>query len=64
MSSARVNYTPRPDTTSNIEVNALAAIYRFILFETNASKRAARPTAPTEAKGPESDRPAERILPQ
>jgi hypothetical protein len=27
----RIRYTPRPDTTPETELNALAAVYRFIL---------------------------------
>jgi len=64
MSDPHVTYTPRPDATPEAEVDALAAVYRYLLFETDASKRAARPTAPNETKGLEHDRPAQRILPQ
>jgi hypothetical protein len=63
MSDPRVTYSPRPDSTPEAELDALAAVYRYLLFETDASKRAARPTAPNEAKGLEHDRPAQRILP-
>jgi hypothetical protein len=59
MSSVRIIYTPRPDTTPESEVSALAAIYKFAL----AKQRAAHPAAPNEAKGSENDRPAKRILP-
>ena len=64
MSDPRITYTPRPDATPEGERVALAEVYRYLLFESDASKRAARPTAPNETKGPEHDRPAQRILPQ
>jgi hypothetical protein len=43
MDSARIVYVPRPDATPESELNALAAVYRFILFDSHASKKA-RPT--------------------
>jgi hypothetical protein len=50
MSSARITYTPRPDATPESELDALAAIYKFVL-ECHASKKAADPTGdPNEAK--------------
>jgi hypothetical protein len=33
MSSTRIVYTPRPDTTPEAELDTLAAIYRFLLLE-------------------------------
>ena len=47
MSSARITYSLRPDTTPEAEVNVLANCYRFILFGGNASKQeAAESTQP------------------
>ena len=46
MSSTRITYTPRPDATPEGELNALAAVYRFILFESSASKKGGLDTAP------------------
>jgi hypothetical protein len=43
MSSARITYTPRPDATPESELDALVAIYKFVL-ECHASKKAADPT--------------------
>ena len=37
----RLIYTPRPDATPESELSALAAVYRFCLFESNAGKKAA-----------------------
>ena len=46
MSSARVTYSPRADTSLEPEISALAAVYRFVLFESEASKKTAE-RAPT-----------------
>jgi len=63
MSSARITYTPRPDATPESELDALAAIYKFIL-ECHASKKAADPTGdPNEVKEVEAVDP-EQSLPQ
>jgi len=43
MSSARITYTPRPDATRESELDALAAVYKFVL-ECHASKKGADPT--------------------
>lgn len=37
-----IAYTPRSDATPEGEIATLASIYRFILFESSASKEAAR----------------------
>jgi hypothetical protein len=39
----RIVYTERPDTDPEAELSALINAYRFILFESNASKKAAEP---------------------
>jgi hypothetical protein len=33
MANPSLTYTPRPDTTPEAEVNALASVYRFLLLE-------------------------------
>ena len=33
MDNPSLTYTPRPDTTPEAEVNALASVYRFLLLE-------------------------------
>ena len=38
MSSARITYSQRPDATPEAEPAVLAAIYRFVLFESKAGK--------------------------
>lgn len=64
MSEARIIYTPRPDATPESEAAALAAVYRFILFESSARKEAAHPGSPDDAKeGSRDDSRARAILP-
>ena len=64
MSSARIVYTPRSDATPEGEIAALASVYRFILFESSASKEAAHPGSPDDAKeGSRDDSRARAILP-
>jgi hypothetical protein len=46
----RIAYSPRPDATPEAELNALVAIYRYIIFESSASKEAARPGGPDDVK--------------
>jgi hypothetical protein len=48
MSNPRIIYTPRPGATPEGEVAALVSIYRFILFESSARKKAARPGGPDD----------------
>jgi hypothetical protein len=65
MSSPRITYTPRPDATPEGEISALAAVYRFILFESRASKEAARPGDLDDAKvRSKGDSRAKRIIPE
>jgi hypothetical protein len=40
-------YAPRPDATPEAELDALAACYRFILFESRA-KEGGAPAAPND----------------
>ena len=55
MNGARIIYTPRPDATPEAELDALAAIYCFVLTQSGASKRvteqALSPTAATTTEG-------------
>lgn len=44
MSDPRIAYAPRPDTTAEAELNALAGVYRFIL-DCHAKKNAAGVTS-------------------
>ena len=46
MNSPRVTYTPRADTTKEAELNALVAVYRFLLFEISRAKTKAAEPAP------------------
>ena len=45
MSCVRITYTPRHDATPELELDALAAIYRFIHFERSARNEGGIETA-------------------
>ncbi len=63
MSNPRIIYRPRPDTTPESELNALAAVYRFIL-DCKAKKEAAPASRSDDAmKGSKHDR-ATGIIPE
>lgn len=55
MNGARIIYTPRPDATPEAELDALAAIYCFVLTQSGASKevteQALSPTAAMTTEG-------------
>ena len=53
MSSPRISYTPRPDTTPEGELNALAAVYRLILDSKKAAPES-RPDAEERSKNDSS----------
>lgn len=40
-SEARILYTPRSDAQAQMELDAVSRVLKFILFERNASKKAA-----------------------
>jgi hypothetical protein len=61
--SSRVIYRPRADATPKSELSALVAVYRFIIFDCHAKKKAARPGGLDDAEGPESDRTDTEIIP-
>ena len=43
MDSPRITYISRPDATPEAELSALANVYRFVLFKSNASQKAVEP---------------------
>jgi hypothetical protein len=49
-SEVEITYTSRLDVTSEGELNALAAVYRFIL-DCRREKKGTRPGAPDDAEG-------------
>jgi hypothetical protein len=59
--SSDTRYTPRPDATLEGELDALAACYRFILFESKASKKGAHHGARERPERIKDD-PARSIL--
>jgi len=46
VSNPHIAYHPRPDATPQGELNALAAVYRFILFKSRSANRKAAEPAP------------------
>jgi hypothetical protein len=44
LTSSRLTYTPRPDTTPEAEISALASVYRFII-DSHANTNAAGVTS-------------------
>jgi hypothetical protein len=38
MDGVRLTYTPRPDAMPETELDALAAVYKFVLFDSQSSK--------------------------
>ena len=48
--SDSIVYTPRPDATPEGGLNTLASVYRFILFESSASKKGGPTTAQNDAE--------------
>jgi hypothetical protein len=49
-SEAQIVYVSRPDAVPSAEPGTLAAVYRFILFESRASKVGGTATAPDDPK--------------
>ena len=50
MSKPHVTYAPRAGTTSEEEVSALAAVYRFIVLDSHAEKKAVPDRRPDDAE--------------
>jgi hypothetical protein len=50
MDSPSLTYTPRPDSTPEAEVNALASVYRFLLLE-KGDRHDLTSEAATQAEG-------------
>ena len=53
-SATQIVYTPRPDTTPEAELSALATCFRYIL-DCHAKKEGGPYTAPDDRKGLEID---------
>ena len=47
-----ITYTPRPDVTCEAELDVFVAIYRFVLTESEASKKFAEQALSTTATTP------------
>ena len=64
MSNPRLIYTPRQDATPDDELNALADVYRFILFENSTRKEATRTGGPDDAERSPNEIRAKDIIPK
>ena len=54
MNSARIAYTPRPNTDPAAELNALTAVYSFCVQKHRESQKVVRPTPePNDRDGTE-----------
>ena len=60
----RLVYTPHQDATPESELNALASIYRFILFENGAKKEATRTGGPDDPERSLNEIRAKDIIPK
>jgi hypothetical protein len=63
VSAPHIIYVPRPDATPEAELNALAAVYRFILDDCRERKKAAPASRPKQPERTKDD-PARAILHQ
>ena len=64
MSNRRLIYTPHQDAIPEGELNALASIYRFILFENSTRKEATRTGGPDDAERSLNEIRAKGIIPK
>ncbi len=61
MSDPRITYSPRPDSTPEAELDALVAVYKFII-ECHESRKVADLTGdPNEVKEVEAIDPEQRL---
>jgi hypothetical protein len=60
-SATQILYTPRCDVTPDGELNALAAVYKFIL-DCRTKQEGGPPTAPDDAMKGSNDERARHIL--
>ncbi len=64
LSNPRLIYTPHRDATPEGELNALARIYRFILFENSTRKEATCTGGPDDAERSLNEIRAKDIIPK
>ena len=62
MSNNRLTYQPRPDATPESELDALVAVYAFVL-EAHATKKAAAPSGREDDVRKEKDAHIEDSIP-
>jgi hypothetical protein len=56
MSSQRITYVPRGDTSVKVQASILANIYALALQKHKDKNEATRPGSPDDAKGSKNDR--------
>jgi hypothetical protein len=61
-SKDRINYAPLPDATPESELDALVAVYAFVL-EAHAKKKAATPSGQDEGARKDQDAHTEDSIP-
>jgi hypothetical protein len=64
MAEPKVVYSPRPDATPESERSKLMAVYRYLIFECQASEKGASPGAPDDAQRLNNDRTDTEIIPK
>ena len=64
MAESKVIYRPRADATPESELGALAAGYRFLIYDCYASEKGARPDARDDAERLNNDRTDTEIIPR
>ena len=61
--NVRLTYTPRSDATMEVELEALAAVYRFVLERHEGKKKAAVQSDHDDAKGAKDNVRAKSSIP-
>jgi hypothetical protein len=64
MAEARIVYRPRDGATEEMELSALVAAYRYVIFDCHVSEKGTRPGARDDAEGLKSGRTDREIVPE
>ena len=64
MAEARVVYRSRDGATEEMELSALVAAYRYVIFDCHVSEKGARPGTRDAAKESDNGCDAARIIPR
>ena len=63
-SGTRVNRASHLDATAEAELDVIVAVYRFVLFESSASKKAITPDGSDDAEDLDNDRTDTKAVPE